>query len=448
MTSPGPAVPDLHRLEPAARRAARLWVDGRISRVVGIMAEASVPGASIGELCHIETPRGAIPAEVSGFADQRVLLMPLGDLRGVAAGARVRRRGQVGTVAVGPELLGRVVDGFGRPLDGAAPPRCDDERPLYAEPMSPLERGQVARPLHFGIRAIDGLLTCGEGQRVGILAGPGVGKTVLLSMMARRATSDLLVLALIGERGREVGDFVRSFRRTEAFGRTAVVAATSDRPPLERMRAALLATTVAESFRDRGHSVLLVMDSLTRVAMAQREVGLAIGEPPTTKGYTPSVFAKLPGLLERAGPRAGSGSVTGIYTVLMEGDDLTDPVADAAMAILDGQIVLSRKLAGMGHYPAIDVLRSTSRVMPDIVAPEHQAAALRARTVLSLLAESEDLVNIGAYQPGKNPALDTALERRDEVLRFLRQGMEEHSAPQESMHGLSRIGAPLPGGIG
>jgi len=437
---------DMERLRPMVQHAARLWIDGRVTRVVGIMAEANIPGAAVGELCHIETPRGPIPAEVAGFADQRVLLMPLGELRGVAAGARVSRRGELGTVAVGHHLLGRVIDGFGRPLDHHPMAHVGERRPLYASPLSPLDRRPVEQPLFMGIRVLDGLLTCGEGQRLGILAGPGLGKTVLLSMIAHRAACDVLVLALIGERGREVGDFVRTFGKSEAFSRMVVVAATSDRPPLERLRAAWLATSLAEHFRDEGQRVLLVMDSLTRVAMAQREVGLAIGEPPTTKGYTPSVFAKLPGLLERAGPRMGSGSITGIYTVLMEGDDMSDPVADAAIAILDGQIVLSRRLAGRGHFPAVDVLRSTSRVMPDIVTAEHQAAALQVREILALQADSEDLVNIGAYQRGQNPRLDEALARSQPLERFLRQGMDQYTQPEETIAELQRLGAPLPTG--
>ena len=317
--------------------------------------------------------------------------------------------------------------------------------PLYATPPTPRARRPVERPLALGIRVLDGLLTCGEGQRIGILAGPGVGKTVLLSLMARRAACDVVVLALVGERGREVLDFVRSFRSTEARRRAVVVAATSDRPPLERLRAAFLATSVAEYFRDRGLSVLLVMDSLTRLAQAQREVGLAIGEPPTSKGYTPSVFARLPALLERAGGIAGSGSITGIYTVLMEGDDLTDPVADAAIATLDGQIVLSRRLAGAGHYPAVDVLRSISRLMPVLVDAEHQAAEKRVREILGLLADSEDLINIGAYQPGKNARLDEAIARRGEVTAFLRQSMDESSTPDETRQRLLVLGRPLPG---
>jgi len=437
---------DLSKLAPVVHRAARLWVDGRVTRVVGIMAEAYVKGAAIGDLCHIETPTGKVPAEVAGFSDQRVLLMPLGDLRGVAAGAQVVRRGDVGSVTVGPECLGRVIDGFGRPLDGLPLLPSGGSRPLYASPLSPLERRPVSKPLYFGLRALDGLLTCGQGQRLGILAGPGVGKTVLLSMIAQRTSCDVLVIGLVGERGREVGDFVRQFHHSEAAHRTVVVAATSDRPPLERVRAAMVATTIAEHFRDQGLNVVLVMDSLTRVAMAQREVGLAIGEPPTTKGYTPSVFARLPLLLERAGPKKDSGSVTGLYTVLLEGDDLTDPVADAAMAILDGQIVLSRRLAGMGHYPAVDVLRSVSRVMPEVVDPSHYAAAQQVRELLALLADSEDLVNIGAYQSGKNPRLDEALARKADLQAFLCQQMDAMTPPQETVFWLKKLGAPLTGG--
>jgi flagellum-specific ATP synthase len=431
---------DLRRLIPLVKPAARLWVDGRVCRVVGVMAEAYLAGAAVGDMCQIHTPAGPMPAEVVGFVHDRVLLMPLGGLRGVAAGAKVIRRGVSSQIAVGQELLGRVLDAFGEPIDGYPIKRSNKWRDLHADPLAPLSRGAVEQPLFLGIRAIDGLLTCGRGQRVGIFAGPGVGKTVLLSMIARRASCDVMVLALVGERGREVGDFVRSFKQSEAFSRTVVVASTSDRPPLERLRAAMLGTTIAEHFRDQGKNVLLVMDSLTRVAMAQREVGLAVGEPPTTKGYTPSVFARLPSLLERAGAKEGSGSITGIYTVLVEGDDLTDPVADAAMAILDGQVVLSRQLAGMGHYPAVDVLKSVSRVMPQVTSKEHQKAAYGMRSMLSVLAESEDLVNIGAYVSGKNALLDKALAHRRELLGFLRQGMDEFTPPAETLHWLNKLG--------
>jgi flagellum-specific ATP synthase len=439
---------NLQALLPAASAGAQLWVDGKVSRVVGIMVEAYARSAAIGDFCSIESPRGLVPAEVVGFADERALLMPLGEMRGIAAGAKVVRRGCTSRVAVGDELLGRVLDGFGRPLDGRPVPIPSTERDLYARPLAPLERAPIDTPLYLGLRVIDGVLTCGRGQRMGIMAGPGVGKTVLLSMVAQRAACDVLVMALVGERGREVGSFVRAFRKTPAFGRTTVVAATSDRPPLERLRASLLATAIAEHFRDQGRSVLLVMDSLTRVAMAQREVGLAVGEPPTSKGYTPSVFAMLPALLERAGASAAGGSITGIYTVLMEGDDFADPIADAATAILDGQIVLSRRLAGMGHYPAVDVLKSVSRVMPEVADARHQGSAHRVREMISLLTESEDLVNIGAYQPGKNPPLDRALARKSQLMEFLRQQADEVTPPGETLRRLHRLGADANPGAG
>ena len=437
---------DLSRWSERARSAARLQVDGKITRVVGILAEASARGAAVGDLCRIETPRGSVPAEVAGFSGDRALLMPLGDLRGVAAGARVKVARESVGVGVGAGYLGRVVDGFGRPLDGMPSPAIETHRDLRGEGLSPLERASVRKPAFLGIRVVDGLLTCGQGQRVGILAGAGVGKTVLLSMIARRAACDVLVMGLIGERGREVNDFVSALRESPSFSRTAVVAATSDRPPLERLRAAFLATTLAEHFRAEGKQVLLVMDSLTRVAMAQREVGLAVGEPPTTKGYPPSVFAVLPGLLERAGACRKGGSITGIYTVLMEGDDMADPVADAAVAVLDGQIVLSRNLAGRGHYPAVDVLRSISRVMPDVVAGDHQEHARLLRETLAIISDSEDLVNIGAYESGKNREIDLALALKPEVMRFLRQRSDEFTPPAETMFWLAKLAKVVSGG--
>jgi flagellum-specific ATP synthase len=446
--TPTPRLANDEHLLPIAVGATRIRVDGRITRVVGITAEASLVGAAIGDRCDVETAYGWVPAEVTAFGNERALLMPLGELRGVAVGARVVRRGSSFAVAAGDLLLGRVIDGFGRALDGRLLAPAPAHRDLCSAPLAPLERGPVDVPLFLGIRAIDGLLTCGCGQRIGIMAGPGVGKTVLLSMIARRAACDVLVMALVGERGREVSDFVRAFRRSEAFERTVVVAATSDRPPLERLRAAMLATAIAEHFRDQDRNVLLVMDSLTRVAMAQREVGLAAGEPPTTKGYPPSVFAKMPQLLERAGRRLAGGSITGIYTVLMEGDDLADPVADAAIAILDGQLVLSRRLAGMGHYPAIDVLRSVSRVMPDVADATHQRVARDVRRMLNLLHESEDLVNIGAYESGKNARLDEALGRKEQLMAFLRQDVEELTPPAETLRWMARLAAPSAAGVG
>jgi flagellum-specific ATP synthase len=371
--------------------------------------------------------------------------MPLGELRGVSAGARVKRLGSSSAVPVGDGFLGRVVDGFGRPLDGLPSPSHACSGDLRGAALSPLDRQSVRDPAFLGIRVLDGLLTCGQGQRIGIVAGAGVGKTVLLSMIARRAACDVLVLALVGERGREVQDFVSRLRGTDAFQRTVVVCATSDRPPIERLRSALMATAMAEHFRDQGKSVVLVMDSLTRVAMAQREVGLAVGEPPTTKGYPPSVFALLPSLLERAGARRAGGSITGIYTVLMEGDDMADPVADAAIAVLDGQVVLSRGLAGRGHYPAVDVLRSISRVMPEVVDGDHLAAAQRLRGVLGVLADNEDLVSIGAYVAGKNPELDAALAVKGELQTFLRQGADELTPPGETLHWMAKLAAKAGG---
>lgn len=436
---------DLRGLVPVATRAARLQVFGKVTRVVGILAEAHARDVSIGDLCGIETPRGTIPAEVAGFNGDRALLMPLGELRGVSAGARVVALGSASAAPVGDGALGRVIDGFGRPLDGKPRPAGQEQCDLRRAALAPLERDSIREPAFLGIRVLDGLLTCGQGQRIGIVAGAGVGKTVLLSMIARRAVCDVLVLALVGERGREVQDFVAKLRGTEAFRRTVVVCATSDRPPIERLRTALMATAMAEHFRDRGQRVVLVMDSLTRVAMAQREIGLAVGEPPTTKGYPPSVFALLPSLLERAGARRGGGSITGIYTVLMEGDDLADPVADAAIAVLDGQIVLSRALAGRGHFPAVDVLRSVSRVMPDIAEAEHLRSASQLREMLALLAENEDLVNIGAYVAGKNPELDAVLSARSELMSFLRQGAEEFTPPGETLHWMGKLAAKLRG---
>lgn len=430
---------DLSERLTLARRAAKLQKSGKVTRVVGILAEAHAENVAVGDLCGIETPKGTIPAEVAGFSGSKALLMPLGELRGVAAGSPVVRLGSAAAVPVGAAFLGRVIDGFGRPIDGKPSPSNTAIGDLRAPALNPMLRQTVKDPAFLGIRVLDGLLTCGQGQRLGIVAGAGVGKTVLLSMIARRAACDVLVLALVGERGREVADFVSKLQKTEAFARTVVVCATSDRPPIERLQSALMATAMAEHFRDQGKKVVLVMDSLTRVAMAQREIGLAVGEPPTTKGYPPSVFALLPSLLERAGAKQGGGSITGIYTVLMEGDDMADPIADAAIAVLDGQIVLSRELAGKGHFPAVNLLRSVSRVMPDIVDPNHQKNAQRIRHLLGLINDNEDLVNIGAYVAGKNPELDIALSIKDEMLSFLKQGADEFTPPGETLHWMGKL---------
>jgi flagellum-specific ATP synthase len=402
-------------------------VHGRIAQATGLVVEGYGPVQSIGEWCEIVSEDGAhrIPAEAVGFRGQRVLLMPLGELRGIGPSSHLVLRGQQATVPVGRRLLGRVVDGLGNPLDGKGAIQAESCYPLYAPPPNPLHRRRIRRPLDLGIRAINGLLTCGLGQKVGIFAGSGVGKSVLLGMLSRYTAADVTVIALVGERGREVNEFLERDLTHHGLARSVVVVATSDQPPLVRIRAAFVATAIAEYFRDCGCHVLLLMDSLTRVAYGQREVGLAIGEPPTTKGYPPSVFTLLPKLLERAGCGTGEGTITGLYTVLVEGDDLTDPIADSVRSILDGHIVLSRELAAQGHYPAIDVLASVSRVMKDIVTPEHAAAARRFIEALALYRGSEDLISLGAYRAGSNPKLDRVVNRIGDLTTYLRQGVDE-----------------------
>jgi flagellum-specific ATP synthase len=355
----------------------------------------------------------------------------------VAPGSRVVLVRERPIVRVGDGMLGRVIDGLGRPLDGRGPIELEDEYPLYGQRLNPLERSPIREPLDLGIRAINALLTCGRGQRLGILAGSGVGKSALLGMMARYTRAEVNVIGLIGERGREVREFVER-DLGDGLSRSVVVAATSDQPPLVRIRGAFLATTIAEHFRDQGSDVLLMMDSLTRVAMAQREVGLSVGEPPSARGYTPSVFALMPRLLERAG-RGREGSITGLYTVLVEGDDMNEPIADTARSLLDGHVVLSRRLASDGHYPAIDVLGSISRVMLDIVPPEHQKCAGRVRAWLATHRDAEDLINIGAYARGANQAIDEAVTRLPGVTRFLRQPLDEPSTLADSLEQLKKL---------
>jgi flagellum-specific ATP synthase len=400
---------------------------GRVTKVLGLVIEGVVPGARIGSFCDIYPEPGSPPvgAEVVGFRDRKVVLMPLGDLRGVRLGSEIRLRRLEATTGVGDGYLGRVVDGEGRPIDGGPPIPVDHRRPLYASPPSPLSRSLVERPLDLGIKALNGLLTCGEGQRVAIMAGSGVGKSTLLGMIARHTQADVNVIALIGERGREVRHFLARDLGPEGLQRSVVVAATSDQSPLLRMRGAHLATTLAEHFRDQGRRVLLMMDSVTRFAMAAREVGLAAGEPPTTKGYTPSVFAQLPRLLERAGTCAGEGSITGLYAVLVEGDDFNEPIADAVRSILDGHVVLSRRLAAANHYPSIEVLDSVSRVMGDVTSPEHRALAARMRDLLAAYRDAEDMIQLGAYVMGSNRRVDEAISRIDKIRAFLRQDVNE-----------------------
>lgn len=424
----------IERIEP-------IEVSGRVAQAVGIVVEGYGPMTTVGELCQItrEVAGGPIPAEVVGFRGDRVLLMPLGDMQGIGPGSRITMSGQVADLAVGPGLLGRVLDGCGNPIDGKGPLMTSERYPLYAAAPNPLQRPRLCAPLDLGVRAINGFLTCGRGQKMGIFSGSGVGKSVLLGMISRYTKADVNVIALIGERGREVNEFLERDLGAEALGRSVVVVATSDQAPLIRLRAALVATTIAEYFRDAGKQVLLLMDSLTRLAYSQREVGLAIGEPPTTKGYTPSVFTLLPKLLERVGTGPGSGTITGLYTVLVDGDDLTDPIADAARSILDGHIVLSRTLAGRNHFPAIDLLQSTSRVMRDIVGRTHYDAA---RTVLELVAryrESEDLVLLGAYKPGMNAALDRAVQAQNAINGYLRQDIDQPAGLPSSVQQLETL---------
>lgn len=401
---------------------------GRVTQVVGLTIEADGPGVNIGQLCRIRPAGGGQPilAEVVGFRAARTILMPLGEMDGVGPGCEVISTGQALTVQVGRDLLGRVLDGLGRPLDGRGSAASEGAYPVNGQPPNPITRPRISAPLPVGVRAIDGLLTCGRGQRLGIFAGSGVGKSTLLGMIARNTEADVNVIALVGERGREVRDFLERDLGPDGLKRSVVVVATSDQPALIRIKAAFVATAIAEFFRDQGLDVLLMMDSVTRFAMAQRELGLAIGEPPATRGYTPSVFALLPRLLERSGT-AERGTITGIYTVLVEGDDMNEPIADAVRGILDGHIVLARALAAQNHYPAIDVLASVSRVMIEIVPPEQTAAAGRLRAALATYREASDLINIGAYVAGSNPEIDRALNVIEPINEFLRQGIYEQA---------------------
>jgi flagellum-specific ATP synthase len=404
-----------------------LQVQGKVRQVVGMVVESIGPACRLGAVCDIYTRDQARPlaAEALGFRDQRVLLMPLEEIRGISPGCRVVARQQRATVGVGPGLLGRVIDGVGAPIDGKGPLVITEEYPLYAPGVNPMRRRRIREPLDLGIRAINGLLTVGCGQRVGVFAGSGVGKSVLLGMIARNTVADVNVIALIGERGREVNDFLEKDLGRAGLQRSVVIVATSDRLPLIRTRGAFLATAIAEYFRDQGQRVNLMMDSVTRFAMAQREIGLALGEPPTTKGYPPSTFTLLPKLLERAGTGNGSGSITGLYTVLVEGDDANEPIADAARSILDGHIVLSRELAMQNHYPAIDILRSISRVMDDIVDASQRRNAGRLKETLATFRKAEDLINIGAYASGSNPKIDYAIKMIDRINAYLKQDITE-----------------------
>lgn len=407
---------------------------GKVTQVVGLVIEGRGPLSSVGDSALIFPTDGGNPieAEVVGFREGKTLLMPLGDLRGIGIGSRILSKKKSVFAACGRGLLGRVMDGLGNPIDERGPLSLTECVPIYRDPVNPMRKKKIEEPLDLGIRSINGLLTCGKGQRVGIFAGSGVGKSMLLGMIARHTEADVNVIGLIGERGREVREFLEN-DLGEGLSRSVVVVATSDQPPLIRIRAAFLTTAIAEYFRDKGFHVLLLVDSITRFCMAQREVGLAIGEPPTTKGYTPSVFSILTKLLERAGNGEGEGTMTAIYTVLVEGDDLEDPVADAARSILDGHIVLSRRLADANQYPAVDVLRSVSRVMKDIVPKEQLEYASKIVEILSEYERAEDLINIGAYQRGSNRRIDYALSMIERVRTFLRQRVDEKATMEETL---------------
>jgi FliI/YscN family ATPase len=414
---------------------------GSVKRAVGLVVESLGPPVSVGELCEIvgKGSEKGIPAEVIGFRDNYVLSMPLFKVDGVKLGDKVVVRQKRATVGVSPALLGRIIDGLGNPFDDLGPIPATEEYPLYNAGTNPLERKNIEETLGTGIRAVDGLLTCGKGQRIGIFGGSGVGKSTLLGMMARYTSADVNVISLVGERGREVRAFIEKDLGEEGLKRSVVVVSTSDQPPLLRIRAALLATTIAEYFRNQGKDVLLVMDSITRFAMAQREVGLAAGEPPSSKGYTPSVFALLPRLVERAGNFRSGGSITGFYTVLVEGDDMNDPVADSVRSLLDGHVVLSRDLAWRNHYPCIDILSSVSRLMPDLVAPSFIEKAGRIREWLSTYQKAEDMINIGAYVKGSNPKIDLALKKIDAVNNFLIQRSEERVTVESALSAVEEL---------
>jgi flagellum-specific ATP synthase len=425
---------------------AELIVEGKLSRMVGLTLEAIGCRAAVGARCMVVTPAGRnIEAEVVGFAGERIYLMPTGDIQGLEPDCRVIPLGRTSLAKVGLGLLGRVIDGGGKPLDGKGPLQVEHSVPLSGRFINPLGRKPIREPLDVGVRAINALLSVGRGQRLGLFAGTGVGKSILLGMMTKFTNADVVVVGLIGERGREVNEFVQKILGEEGLARAAVIAAPADHPPLMRLHAALLATAVAEHFRDEGLNVLLLMDSLTRFAQAQREIALAIDEPPATKGYPPSVFAKLPQLVERAGNGDnGEGSITAFYTVLTEGDDHNDPIADSARGVLDGHIVLSRDLADSGHYPAIDIEASVSRVMPDIADPGHMALARRLKRLYSNYQQNRDLISVGAYQRGADPRIDQAIAMNPGIMEFLQQGIEEAVPFAQSVNELEALLGNVP----
>jgi flagellum-specific ATP synthase len=415
-------------------------VNGKVTDVIGFIIVSIGPNVSLGEVCTVIDKNGneVCKAEVVGFKEGKVLSIALGEIHNISPSCEIIASGKSFSIGVGEKLLGRVLDGFGNPIDGKGEIEYSSVRKVFREPPNPLTRDRINKPLQTGVRAIDGLLTVGKGQRVGIFAGSGVGKSVMLGMIAKNTSADVSVIVLVGERGREVREFIEKDLGEEGLKRSVIIVATSDKPSLARIKAAYIGTTIAEYFRDLGKDVVLMMDSVTRFAHAQREVGITIGEPPTTKGYTPSVFAVLPKLLERAGT-SKSGTITGFYTVLVDGDDMTDPIADSVRSILDGHFVLSRKIANKGQFPAIDPLQSVSRVMPDIVPTDHRTRAMEFNEILSSYNEAEDLINIGAYVKGSNPQIDHALNKIQDLRKFLKQDMKEKALYEETIARLETL---------
>jgi flagellum-specific ATP synthase len=413
---------------------------GKISQIIGLIIESNGPGVSIGSICTIQSKnRPSVEAQVVGFRDNKTLLMPLGDIYGIAPGCTIEVTEEQPSFSVSSEMIGRVLDGNGKPIDGKGPIPLGTNYPIMGTPLNPLCRESIKHPLDVGVRSINGLLTCAKGQRIGIMAGTGVGKSMLLGMIARNTEAAVNVIALIGERGREVKEFIEQNLGLEGMKRSIVIAAASDQPPLVRLRGAFIATTIAEYFRDQGKDVLLMMDSITRFALAQREIGLSVGEPPTTKGYPPSTFSLIPKLLERAGTGEGSGTITGIYTVLVEGDDINEPVSDAVRAVLDGHIILDRELAAHNHYPAINILSSVSRLMIDVISKDHYNFSMKLKDFLATYSEAKDLINIGAYAKGSNPKWDIAINKIERINAYLQQGIMETVSMEESMNTLKEI---------
>ena len=413
---------------------------GKISQIIGLIIESNGPGVSIGSICTIQSKnRPPVEAQVVGFRDNKTLLMPLGDIYGIAPGCTIEVTEEQPSFSVSSEMIGRVLDGNGKPIDGKGPIPLGTNYPIMGTPLNPLCRERIKQPLDVGVRSINGLLTCAKGQRIGIMAGTGVGKSMLLGMIARNTEAAVNVIALSGERGREVKEFIEENLGAEGMKRSIVIAAASDQPPLVRLRGAFIATTIAEYFRDQGKDVLLMMDSITRFALAQREIGLSVGEPPTTKGYPPSTFSLIPKLLERAGTGEGNGTITGIYTVLVEGDDINEPVSDAVRAVLDGHIILDRELAAHNHYPAINILSSVSRLMIDVISKDHYNFSMKLKDFLATYSEAKDLINIGAYAKGSNPKWDIAINKIERINAYLQQGIMETVSMEESMNTLKEI---------